>query len=563
MHFVFLKDYFGWAKMALPKLIEEEYEVKGQWKAAAYLRLSHDDGQYSESMSITNQKSLILEWASKQTDIDIVDIYIDDGFSGTNFDRPAYRNMMFDIKIGRIDCVIVKDLSRLGRNLTKVGELIDEFFPENRVRFVDINDNMDTLGLIDENDITGFKLVCNEFYVKDTSKKVRSALRASAKRGNYVGALAPYGYKKSKEDYHKLVIDTEAAVIVKTIFLAYSEGHSGREIADSLNSKMIPCPYNYRNRLLGKEFDNSKHWTSTTVLEILHNEVYFGNPVQHKREKLSYKLKQRRITSKEEQIVSYGTHEAIVDENLEQLVKERFSKRYAPNNRKRNNGNKVPVLFSGMLRCYDCGSKMPATIKNEKRCYRCYKYNNSGKSACTSHFIYEKDLLDYVLFDIKRIIFEYGNDREEFINYLIEHINDNNSIIVSDAKNYREISKTKIKEIEDNMIALYNDKKNGCISQSMFSLLSKKYDDELTILLQECNNYDNIIKNYEVNEAVVLQWIRKLLELNGKTNPTAEQLHSIIDEIYIKSTGSDNRIVIRYKIGFLDIEKICNQLKIA
>ena len=182
--------------------------MKKQWRAAAYLRLSRDDENFcSESVSITNQKALIMDYLEGHPEITLVDIYADDGFSGVNFDRPAFSDMMFDINLGRIDCVIVKDLSRLGRNTTKVGQLKDEFFPSKGIRFIAINDNVDTKGGIDENDVADFKLLFNEYYVKDISKKIRSSLRASAKQGLFIGSYAPYGYKKSSEDKHKLVID--------------------------------------------------------------------------------------------------------------------------------------------------------------------------------------------------------------------------------------------------------------------------------------------------------------------------------------------------------------------
>lgn len=534
-----------------------------KWKAAAYLRLSRDDGQYGESMSITNQKSIIRDWVADKLEIELVDFYVDDGFTGTNFNRPAFNELMFDIKIDRVNCVIVKDLSRLGRNSSKVSQLIDEYFPKNKIRFIAINDNLDTLGLIDENDVTGFKLVCNEFYVKDISKKVKSALRASAKKGNYVGALAPYGYKKSDDDYHKLEIDKDSAETVRKIFKDYSIGKSGREIANDLNSKKILCPFNYKRQQSGLELDNTKFWTSTTVLQILHNEVYYGNLVQHKREKLSYKLDQRRLTSKEEQIICYGTHDPIIDADIQATVKERFEKRYRNNSRKRNNGNKVPVLFSGLLKCFDCGSKMPATIKNEKRCYRCYRYNNSGSNACKSHFIYEEDLEKYVLQDIKKLIYNYKIDQKNFINNLLVVINNNNISITNNIKSKRISINKDIETIKSTMVELYDDKKNNVISSNMFSLLSQKYDEQLQVLLKESDSYDNIIKEYEVNETRVFNWINNLLKIESLEHQTFEYYHSIIDHILIKNVGEENRIIIKYKVGFIADIRIVRELKIA
>lgn len=534
-----------------------------KWKAAAYLRLSRDDGQYGESMSITNQKSIIRDWVVDKSDIDLVDFYIDDGFTGTNFNRPAFNELMFDLKIDRINCVIVKDLSRLGRNSSKVSQLIDEYFPKNKVRFIAINDNLDTLGLIDDNDVTGFKLVCNEFYVKDISKKVKSALRASAKKGNFIGSSAPFGYKKSKEDYHKLVIDEGSAGTVRKIFEDYAKGKSGREIANDLNSNKILSPYNYKRQQAGLELDDTKYWTSATVLQILHNEVYFGNLVQHKRENLSYKLNQRRVTDEEERIVCKDTHAAIIDCKLQETIKERFNKNYSTNSRKRNNGSQVPVLFSGLLKCFDCGSKMPATIKNEKRCYRCYRYNTSGRSACTSHFIYEEELEKFVLQDIKKLIYNYKIDQENFINNLLNTLNNNKTNISENMKLKRISISKEIETIKCDMIELYNDKKNNVLSSNMFSILSKQYDEQLQELLKELDSCDKIINELNVNENCVYGWIKNLLTIEKLEHPTFEYYHSIIDHILIKNVGEENRILIKYKVGFIADIRIVRKLKIA
>lgn len=535
--------------------------MKKQWKVAAYLRLSNDDGQYSESMSIVNQKSLISEWLKDKPDLCFIDFYSDDGYTGTNFDRPAFKDLMFDLKIGRVDCVVVKDLSRLGRNSTKVGELLDEFFPINKIRFIAINDNLDTLGLFDDNDVTGFKLICNEFYVRDTSKKVKSALRASAKQGNYVGALAPYGYKKSDKNYHRLVVDEESAKIVKRIFLEYAGGKSGRQIAEQLNKENVLSPSNYRNSVIGNDGKPHIYWCSESILQILHNEVYFGNLVQHKREKLSYKLKTRRVTSEEERIISYNTHEAIIDKELELAVKARFDNKERTKERKRKNGELVPVLFSGLLRCADCGSKMAGTIKNNKRCYRCQKYNTSGKSACSSHFIYEEDLLKLVMFDIRTIVYRYKREGESFVNFLVENLTENISNESERVKLTLKSNNEKIIDIESKMDLLYNDKKSGTISTRMFSILSKKYDDELNLLMRESEKCETVIQKINSDSQIVFKWINSVIDLSNESNPEFTHFNSIIDKIYVEEVGKSNRIRIRYKVGYIDLDK--KMLKIA
>ncbi len=523
------------------------------WKAGAYLRLSHDDDDYDEeSMSIINQKSLINDWLDGYPDINVVDVYIDDGYTGTNFERPGYIDMMFDINLGRINCVIVKDLSRLGRNTSKISKLKDEVFPSKGVRFVAINDNIDTRGGIDENDMSDFKMVFNEYYVKDISKKVKSALRTSAKRGNYVGALAPYGYKKSIDDYHKLVIDNQVAPIVKRIFYEYSIGNSGREIAENLNKDGIATPYNYRLISKDKNIDNSKCWTSNTVLQIIRNEVYYGDLVQHTREKISYKLTKRRVTLPDERIVVENAHEAIIDELTEYKVKKRLENSENSKRKKRKNGEILPVMFSGLLICDDCGSKLAATIKHDKRCYRCSKYNTAGSSACSSHLIYEEDLMSLIMTDLKRLLWEYNKSPQKFKETIFEVASTERITEINKAKFDIVDYKNKINEIQKTMSILYKDKTNGVISHEMFSVIAKKYDDELKELFTLTNNCDNIIKKSGLSDTLVEKWIIALKSIEECKSINKKQIESLIDCIIINGVSSKERIRIKYNVGFLD-----------
>lgn len=526
--------------------------MKKQWCAAAYLRLSRDDENFcSESVSITNQKALIMDYLEDHPEITLVDIYADDGFSGVNFDRPAFSDMMFDINVGRIDCVIVKDLSRLGRNTTKVGQLKDEFFPSKGIRFIAINDNVDTKGGIDENDVADFKLLFNEYYVKDISKKIRSSLRASAKQGLFIGSYAPYGYCKSNEDKHKLVIDECAAQIVRRIFNEFSEGKSGREIADELNSENILSPLAYRRKKLNKEYKQYS-WSSHTIHEMLKNEVYFGNMVQHKRENVSYKLKQRRFVDEQDQIVVYGTHKAIIDDDLKTAVSKIFEQNKQRRNRKTLSGDRLPILFSGLLVCADCGGKLAATTKHGKRCYRCSKYNNSGSVACSSHYITEEDLLALVKKKITGLIRECKADEERFCNKILKNILQEKLREANEAKLQKSKCNIRINEIENTMTQLYSDKMSKAISQQMFLLLSKKYNDELENLLQSIVNYDKIINKKDADESFVKKWMNALLNMNHSKSIAYKELAAIIETVYVNAVGESQRIKIKFKVGFID-----------
>lgn len=522
-----------------------------EWKAVAYLRLSRDDDNYGlNSLSINNQKDLIIDWLESHPEIILVDTYIDDGYTGTNFDRPGFKNMMFDINCGLVNCVIVKDLSRLGRNTSKVGQLKDEIFPSKGIRFIAINDNVDTQGGIDDNDVTDFKLVCNEYYVKDISKKTKTALRTRAKRGDFIGAYAPYGYKKSKNDYHKLEIDIEASIIVCRIFEEYVNGKSGREIAENLNKEGVLSPMNYRLKNEGRELKNYC-WSSNTIYQIINNDVYFGDMVQHKRENISYKLKQRRVTAPEERIVVQNTHEAIIDESTKNIIIKKKEQNIITRNRKRKDGSKMDIIFSGLLVCADCNNKLAATIKNNKRCYRCCRYNNSGNSSCSSHLIYENVLIDYIKNDINHLIDCYEHSKENFINKIFENISSAQKAESKQAKIKLSQINSQISQLENAIVQTYNDKHSNIITPKMFSIISKKYNEELEALLQEQKECDIIINRNNINKAYIIDWINSLIKLKNCKILQKKQLETVIDTIYIGAVHTPDRIKIKYKIGFL------------
>ncbi len=501
-------------------------------------------------MSITNQIDFMKDWLEVHPEIDIVDVYTDDGYTGTNFERPGYKKMMTDVSFNLIDCIIVKDLSRLGRNTSRVGQLKDEFFPKHGIRFIAINDMVDTMGGMDNNDVTDFKLVFNEYYVKDISKKTKSAFRTLAKKGEYIGAYAPYGYRKSEEDYHKLVIDEYAADIVRRVFREYADYKSGRQIANELNKEGVLTPTNYRNKALGKKL-KSYVWTSNTVQQILSNEVYLGHMIQHKREKISYKLKERRITEPDERIAVYNTHEAIIDGELYAAVMKRKDECRQSRCRANKNGMRMPILFSGLLICSDCGNKLAATTKNGRRCYRCCRYNNSGDNACTSHFIYEDTLVEYVMGDIKRLVYDYNKDKNGFVRRVLCQMNWELQQQATDAKIKLTTVIPKIDKIEAEIVQSYKDKAEGVITPKMYAVISKSQNDELNELLKLQNDCDMIIKKSKADSGYVISWINALAEISHCERIDRKHLASVIDAVYIGNVHDADRIRIMYKVGFL------------
>lgn len=257
-----------------------------------YLRLSKDDNNgHLESMSISNQRQVLKDYVVEKG-WNLVREYVDDGWTGTNFERPGFKKMIDDALSGKINCIITKDLSRLGRNYVQAGYYTDEFFPENDIRYIAINDSIDTIS--DDNDMTAFHHVLNEIYPKQVSKKVRQVKKKNAEQGKFMGSQAPYGYKKSTEDKHILVVDDEAALIIKRLFNEFAAGESARQIAERLNTEKIDSPRFYHYSKMGRinPLTSEKNvWGSSTVLQLLRNQVYIGNMVQGKRKTVSFKTK--------------------------------------------------------------------------------------------------------------------------------------------------------------------------------------------------------------------------------------------------------------------------------
>ena len=374
-------------------------KMQNSFDVGIYTRLSRDDNNGNlESMSIGNQRQILSDYV-KEKGWNLVEAYIDDGFSGTNFDRPDFKRMLKDIEKGRINCVVTKDLSRLGRNYSMTGYYTDEYFPEQNVRYIAINDGVDTMG--SNNDFAAFHNVINEYYPRDISRKVRQVKKSNAEKGMFMGSRAPYGYKKSPIDKHQLIIDEDVAHIVRRIFEDIANGENGRRIAGQLNEECIPCPRAYYYQNLDKENprkDESMVWGSTSVLGIIKNQVYIGDMVQGQRQVISFKSKKRRKTDPEEWIIVENTHEAIISHDLwDEAQKMRKTREHFHTPKV----EREVSIFAGLIRCADCGSTMAASLRGnegkQKLTYRCGRYANHGKEVCSSHNIREEVLVDIVL----------------------------------------------------------------------------------------------------------------------------------------------------------------------
>lgn len=369
--------------------------------AADYLRLSSDDGDRAESDSIRNQRSLIQDFVNRHSDIALVEEYVDDGYSGANFERPAFQRMMEDVRNHKVNCIIVKDLSRLGRDYIETGRYIEKIFPVLGVRFIAINDHYDSADTKNDADqiIVPFKNLINDAYCRDISMKIRSQLEIKRKNGQFTGSYAGYGYAKDPKDKNHLVIDEYAAEIVRFVFNLKMDGYSADRIAVKLNEMDVLTPMEYKrscgfNYNCGFRSYKKAKWGASSVLRILKNELYVGTMVQGKTRKINYKVKACREIEPENWVKVEGTHEPIVSREIFDCVQNlmKLDTRTAPE--KENT-----YIFSGLLRCGDCGQNMVrrAVKKKEKQYfyYHCSTFK-SGK-GCTSHNISDAKLQKIVL----------------------------------------------------------------------------------------------------------------------------------------------------------------------
>ncbi len=369
-------------------------------KAGSYSRLSREDGDKMESDSIRNQKDLISDYAT-QRGFRIVEEYVDDGYSGTNFDRPRFQKMMEDVKKGKINCIIVKDLSRLGRNYIETGRYLEKIFPFLKVRFIAINDHYDSADQTGDADqiVIPFKNLINDAYCRDISIKIRSQLDVKRKNGKFIGSFAAYGYLKDPADKNHLVIDEVAAEIVRTIFGLKINGFSSGRIADRLDEMKVAPPLEYK-RMCGFNFNSGfrsgrkPKWSVVTINRILRDELYIGTMVQGKNRKINYKVKQSRPVDEANWIRVQDMHDAIIPIQVFEIVQRlcEIDTRTAPD------AESVYTL-SGFLRCGDCSQNMVrrTATKNGKKYYYYHCSTFKRGDGCTSHNISEEKLLTNVL----------------------------------------------------------------------------------------------------------------------------------------------------------------------
>lgn len=379
----------------------------GTWNTAGYLRLSREDGDKTESDSIANQRNLLEQYLSAHPELDLVEFYQDDGYTGTNFDRPAFRRMEADIEAGKINCVLVKDLSRFGRDYIEMGRYLERVFPAQGVRFIAVNDHVDSQqGRYDM--LLPMKNIFNTQYARDISDKVRSAIHTKQQRGEFVGAFPSYGYQKDPANHNHLVIDPAAAQVVRRIFDLFEQGYGKIKIAKRLNAEGIPSPSEYK-RILGERYHNGRkidqttYWTYATVHRILQNQMYAGNMEQGRNHRPTMHGKAVQLDRSDWTVVP-DTHEAIIGAEQWERVQALLHKR---TRQLSFDQNQSP--FAGFLRCGDCGRSMVKTKRAGGIYYSCGSYKRYGPTVCSKHSISHAVLEQIVLNDLNQIISSVQN----------------------------------------------------------------------------------------------------------------------------------------------------------
>ena len=538
---------------------------------ALYCRLSRDDGTESESNSIGNQKKLLSQKA-KEMGLTDTKYYVDDGYTGTNFNRPGFQQLINDIEIGLVSAVMVKDLSRLGRDYVSVGNYTDSYFPEHNIRFIAVNDAIDSDE--GESEIAPFKNILNEMYARDISKKIRSSHRLRGSMGEPL-SQPPYGYMKSPENKKKWIIDPEAATVVKSIFKMCLDGKGNETIARELqkNEVLIPMAY-WRSKGLNrggkKTQTNPYKWCKTTIQKILSQQEYCGDIINFKTYSKSFKIKRRIENSKENWAVFKDVNEPIIDRETFETVQKFISKtkRRAP---KKENGERS--IFNGLIYCGDCHSKMryhTSTSNKEIHYFTCSDNKVDYRGNCPGrHYVRADALEEVVKLELRRLVEMLEIDESYFAQLLLrkndEEREKDKKFLESELQKAIARSNTVSQLYEK----LYEDNVIGKVSDEWFVELSHKYEKErmdLKAKIADTRHKIEELKNNNSEYGKFISAIRRFMQMDNLTSPLLRELIDHIDIFETEGTGKSRkqRIVIYYRfIGYIELPNATKQTHIA
>ena len=553
--------------LAVAPLKEETEMLRATEKITAlYCRLSQEDANEGDSNSITNQKDILLRYA-KEHRFPNPTFFVDDGYSGTNYDRPGFQQMLSEIEAGKVVVVLTKDLSRLGRNSSLTGLYINFTFPKYSVRYIAINDHFDT---IDPNstdsDIAGIKNWFNEFFAKDTSRKIRAVQKAKGERGVPLTTNVPFGYRKDPEDRTKWIVDEAAALVVKRIFKLCMEGRGPMQIAKLLQAEKVLNPTSYKRREGIKspspETADPYHWNTNTVVHILERREYTGCTVNFKTYTNSIWDKKQRETPIEKQAVFYNTHPAIIEQEVFDKVQQIRKQRH----RRTKTGKSS--LFSGMVYCADCGAKMRYCTTNyfEKRQdhFVCANYR-SNTGSCSAHFIRAVVLEELVWMHMKAVIFYVTRYEKHFRAVMEQRLRMSSEEAIRGYKTQFAQAERRLAELDRLFIRIYEDNVSGRITDERFSLMSKTYEDEQAQLKVDIHHLRQVIEVQERQIEDLEKFIQRVHKYEDLQEMTPYALRELVKGIYIeapdKSSGKRRQGVrISYDlVGFVPVEELLKQ----
>lgn len=520
------------------------------YRVGLYIRLSESDEDKtyeSESESIINQRNLLMDYV-KMSGYTLVDEYVDDGFTGTNFDRPSFQRLLKDIESGRINCVITKDLSRLGRDYIQCGYYVEQYFPQKKIRYISILDQVDTFLESANNDIAPFKALFNDMTSKDTSKKIRSILKNKKEQGKFIGSKPCYGYMRDPLDKGHLIPDPEVAPVVKKIFKMAHSGTGVSDIVSYLNDNKILSPSMYKNTKSSSR-QKVNVWTISSVNKLLKNRMYTGDMVQNVQTKLSYKSQKKVALEKEFWIIVENTHEPLVSKTVFEAIQN------APARIKNTHCNREKRLLENLLVCKECGNSLSVLYRKNKNykdgkywSVNCNKYaRDPRRHLCYPHFFPYDKLEEKIMSVIKTTCQKYLDSLN--IKELSERVLQDRAKEKNERQKEKQQLLNDIEELKRKSDALYDDKFNGIISVDSYTRMSTQTEKQISALnyrIYEIDNEENQVKEDAKEIAKHEEQIKSLLNLD---EPNRELIKTLVKNIYI---DKDRNIEIQYRFKVLD-----------
>ena len=513
-----------------------------EYHAALYIRLSKEDESEGPSQSVQNQESLLREFV-QQHRLSVYDTYVDDGWSGTSFDRPDFQRMIADIEAKKVNMVITKDLSRLGRDYIMTGHYMERYFPEHRVRYISLLDGIDTGVDSTANDITPFRAIMNDMYAKDISKKIKSVKRDKQRKGQFIGGKPVYGYKMHPTEKNKIVIDEEAARVVRRIFALALSGMSCRNIATLLNQEGVPTPATYAGLPVARPGPYTGLWSSERISDMLQNETYIGNMVQGRSVKISYKSKKCLKQDPANWVVVEGTHEPLVDGETFRKV------RMLVNSRKHTRSRTYDFLLKGLIFCHECGH--PLAVLNRKNArgedvlyFVCRTYQRFTKAGvCTCHSIKEKTVTDAVIAKVREVCQAYLNP-DELLPVAQEAVE--NARKQSSLESELQALQSKIDSLTASLDRMYTDRLSGLLPEADFQRIFSRIKLERKQLEEKRRELELDKKSPVRGEDRAKELVQRFIETAGESR---ELLVSLIERVELTE---DKEVIIKFRFAQLD-----------